>query len=329
MFGHCHTMTPPRPARISSVSAIRTTSPNDRREARSIAGPPCRALAGSGRALVVVGALLQHRLRRIVRQRRAVRIVGAGIDAIEVVRRRRRGAVVARGPFLHDARQRIVVFAVLGNDLAEILEPGVLKRAAVRCSERARRRPRRHVGRLLRRQSAGRTPDRRSARRPACRSLPAPRRAGPADRNGRAGGCRPLTARTRLCRMTRLRLRRVTRLRLARGALRAPLRDAAAARRRSSRWSAADPSAGIRARGRASGAAPLAGSTQVLRAASASTLRIDSSSARRSRVTSFSLSGGLTLRNCATNAVRARSYRARRASPVFFSSPATARAISG
>ena len=49
MFGHCHTMTPPRPARIRSVSAILTMSPNDRRDTRSMA-TLWRTLAGSGRA---------------------------------------------------------------------------------------------------------------------------------------------------------------------------------------------------------------------------------------------------------------------------------------
>ena len=46
------------------------------------------------------------------------------------------------------------------------------------------------------------------------------------------------------------------------------------------------------------------------RTVSASTLRMASSSARRSRVISASDSGGSMLRNCATKAARARSYRA-------------------
>jgi len=49
------------------------------------------------------------------------------------------------------------------------------------------------------------------------------------------------------------------------------------------------------------------GAARLLRAASASTLRIASSNARRSRVTSDSFSAGSTLRNWATSAVRARS----------------------
>jgi hypothetical protein len=48
-------------------------------------------------------------------------------------------------------------------------------------------------------------------------------------------------------------------------------------------------------------------SMRALRAASASTLRIDSSSASRSRVISDSVSGGSSPRSCATSAVRARS----------------------
>ena len=71
------------------------------------------------------------------------------------------------------------------------------------------------------------------------------------------------------------------------------------------------------------------GSVRERRAASVSTLRIASSSAKRSRVMSDSLSAGVTPRNCATSAERARSYKARRASPVLLSSPATALAMSG
>lgn len=70
-------------------------------------------------------------------------------------------------------------------------------------------------------------------------------------------------------------------------------------------------------------------SMRALRTASASTLRIASSSARRSRVMSASASGGLIDRNCETKAARARSYSARRASPVLVPSPSTARAMSG
>src|SRR5439155_26785560 len=65
-------------------------------------------------------------------------------------------------------------------------------------------------------------------------------------------------------------------------------------------------------------------------AASDSTLRTASSSDSRSRVISDSLKGGCTLRNCAINAARARSYSARRLSPgALGSSPEIARAISG
>ena len=53
-----------------------------------------------------------------------------------------------------------------------------------------------------------------------------------------------------------------------------------------------------------------------LRVASASTLRIASSSARRSLVICASKSAGWFERSCATSASRARSYSARRASPV-------------
>ena len=84
--------------------------------------------------------------------------------------------------------------------------------------------------------------------------------------------------------------------------------------------------AGLRAGGAARG---WRNSVRELRAASASTLRIASSSDRRSRVMSDSDSGGSTARNCVTSAVRARSYSARRTSPVFRSSPSTAREISG
>ena len=52
-----------------------------------------------------------------------------------------------------------------------------------------------------------------------------------------------------------------------------------------------------------------------LRAASASTLRIASSSARRSFVICASKSAGWFERSCATSALRARSYSARRALP--------------
>jgi len=52
-------------------------------------------------------------------------------------------------------------------------------------------------------------------------------------------------------------------------------------------------------------------------------LRMASSSASRSRVMSGSLNAGSTPRNCARSAVRARSYNARRASPVLLSSPET------
>jgi hypothetical protein len=66
-----------------------------------------------------------------------------------------------------------------------------------------------------------------------------------------------------------------------------------------------------------------------LRVASASTLRIASSSARRSFVICASKSAGWFERSCATSALRARSYSARRASPVLMSSTSTARAMSG
>ena len=60
---------------------------------------------------------------------------------------------------------------------------------------------------------------------------------------------------------------------------------------------------------------------RALRAVSASTLRIASSSARRSLVMSDSESAGSIERNCATKAARARSYSARRASPVLVAEP--------
>jgi hypothetical protein len=63
--------------------------------------------------------------------------------------------------------------------------------------------------------------------------------------------------------------------------------------------------------------------------ASASTLRIASSNASRSRVMSDSSSAGSTPRSWLTSAARARSYKARRFSPVSLSRPFTARAISG
>ena len=89
---------------------------------------------------------------------------------------------------------------------------------------------------------------------------------------------------------------------------------------------AAGATGGLSGAGRGGGAGR---SARALRTLSASTLRMASSSARRSRVMSASESGGSIDRNCETRAARARSYRPRRASPVLFSRPSTARAMSG